>query len=105
MGVPAERAAGGPVPVSVSFANASATQVYLPRRCPAHSRDACCSRVGQSIEIADRMVRIRDAIRIGYVEGQTNDQIIKRIRAHPKDTRTGSSRSTGATPRRWCGLR
>ncbi|MGT2493119.1 hypothetical protein ACU4GD_28060 [Cupriavidus basilensis] len=29
---------------------------------------------------ADRMVRIRDAIRIGFVEGQTTDQIIRRVR-------------------------
>jgi hypothetical protein len=33
----------------------------------------------KSIEV-DRMVRIRDAIRIGFVEGQTNDEIVKRIR-------------------------
>ena len=33
----------------------------------------------KSIE-ADRMVRIRDAIRIGFVEGQTSDEIVKRIR-------------------------
>ncbi|KJK05898.1 hypothetical protein UB46_43115, partial [Burkholderiaceae bacterium 16] len=32
-----------------------------------------------SIE-ADRMVRIRDAIRIGFVEGQTTEQIIRRVR-------------------------
>lgn len=32
-----------------------------------------------SIE-AGRMARIRDAIRIGYVEGQTTDQIIRRLR-------------------------
>lgn len=33
----------------------------------------------QSIE-ADRMVRIRDAVRIGYVENQTIDQIVRRVR-------------------------
>ncbi|MPT39504.1 MAG: hypothetical protein E2603_13595 [Achromobacter sp.] len=33
----------------------------------------------KSIE-ADRMVRIRDAIRIGYVEGQTVDEIVRRLR-------------------------
>lgn len=32
-----------------------------------------------SIE-ADRMTRIRDTIRIGYVEGQTIDQIVRRVR-------------------------
>src|SRR5690606_6345294 len=32
-----------------------------------------------SIE-AGRMVRIRDAVRIGYVEGQAADQIIRRLR-------------------------
>lgn len=29
---------------------------------------------------ADRMTRIRDAIRMGYVEGQTVDQIVRRVR-------------------------
>lgn len=33
----------------------------------------------KSIE-ADRMVRIRDAIRLGYVQGQTTSQIVQRIR-------------------------
>ena len=33
----------------------------------------------QSIE-ADRMVRIRDAVRIGFVEGETIDQMVSRIR-------------------------
>src|SRR5690606_7385975 len=33
----------------------------------------------QSIETG-RMTRIRDAVRMGYIEGQTTDQIIRRLR-------------------------
>ena len=56
----------------------SATQVYaaaLSR--PFQGR--LLSEWSKSLE-ADRMIRIRDTIRMGYVEGQTNDQIIRRIR-------------------------
>lgn len=66
------------IPVSVSFASTSATQVYSAAMSrPFQGR--LLSEWAKSIE-ADRMVRIRDAIRIGFVEGQTNEQIIRRIR-------------------------
>lgn len=66
------------LPPQVSFTAVSIEQVYsaaLSR--PFQGR--LLSEWSQSIE-ADRMTRIRDAIRMGYVEGQTTDQVIRRIR-------------------------
>jgi hypothetical protein len=44
---------------------------------------------------ADRMARIRDAVRMGYVENLTIDEIVRRIRGtRAWATRTACSRST-----------
>lgn len=66
------------LPVQVSVAAISVEQVYsaaLAR--PFQGR--LLSEWTSSIE-ADRMVRIRDALRIGYVEGQTVQQMVTRLR-------------------------
>lgn len=66
------------IPNSVSFSSASAGQVYAASMSrPFQGR--LLKEWAKSIE-ADRMTHIRDTIRMGYVEGQTNDQIIRRIR-------------------------
>jgi hypothetical protein len=66
------------LPAQVSFATVSADQVYAA----AMSRPfqgKLLSEWASKIEV-DKMGRIRDAIRIGYVEGQTTSQIMQRIR-------------------------
>jgi hypothetical protein len=65
------------LPVQVSFARVSAEQVFSA----AYSqpfRGKLLKEWASKIE-ADRMVRIRDTIRIGFVEGQTTSQIVQRI--------------------------
>lgn len=64
--------------MTVNFANVTVEQVYaaaLSR--PFQGR--LLREWGASIE-AQRMTRIRDAVRIGFVENQTVDQIVRRIR-------------------------
>lgn len=52
---------------------------------------------------AGRASRIRDAVRMGYVEGQTIQQVVQRVRGtRAKATRTACWRSIGATRRPWC---
>lgn len=66
------------LPVQVSVAAISVDQVYtaaLSR--PMQSR--LLKEWSASIE-ADKMTRIRDALRMGYVEGETIDQMVRRIR-------------------------
>lgn len=66
------------LPVEVSFAAVSAEQVYAAALArPFQGR--LLSEWSESIE-AGRMARIRDAIRMGYVEGQTTSEIVQRIR-------------------------
>jgi len=66
------------LPAQVSFASVSVEQVYTAAMSrPFQGR--LLSEWAQSIE-ADRMIRIRDAVRMGYVEGQTTSQIVQRIR-------------------------
>lgn len=65
------------LPVQVSFARVSVEQVYSA----AYSmpfRGKLLREWASKIE-ADRMVRIRDTIRIGYVEGRTTSQIVQSI--------------------------
>ena len=66
------------LPVQVNVASVVVEQVYsaaLSR--PMQSR--LLSEWSAGIE-ADRMVRVRDALRLGYVEGQTISQMVARIR-------------------------
>ncbi len=66
------------LPVQLSVASISVEQVYsaaLAR--PMQSR--LLSEWAKGIE-ADKMVRIRDALRMGYVEGETISQMVQRIR-------------------------
>lgn len=66
------------LPVQVKFNTVSAEQVYTA----ALSRPfqgKLLSEWASKIE-ADRMVRIRDTIRMGYVEGLTTSQILQRVR-------------------------
>jgi SPP1 gp7 family putative phage head morphogenesis protein len=66
------------LPAEVSFARINVEQTYsaaLAR--PMQGR--LMREWAASIE-ADKMTRIRDALRIGYVEGQTIDQMVRRIR-------------------------
>lgn len=66
------------VQVAVGVATVNPTQVYTAAMSrPFQGR--LLSEWAGSLE-AGRMTRIRDAIRIGYVEGQTADQIIRRLR-------------------------
>lgn len=58
------------LPVQLSVATVDAGQVYA----------AAMARPMQGSIESDRMTRIRDAIRMGYVEGQTTSQIVQRIR-------------------------
>lgn len=69
-----------PTPVQARFevAAVSAEQAYAAAMArPMQGR--LMREWAASIE-ADRMTRIRDAIRIGYVEGETVDQVLRRIR-------------------------
>lgn len=66
------------LPVQISFNTVVAEQVYSA----ALSRPfqgKLLSEWSSKIE-ADRMARIRDMVRMGYVEGQTTSQIVQRIR-------------------------
>lgn len=66
------------LPVQVSVSAVSAEQVYGAAMArPFQGR--LLREWASSIE-ADRMTRIRDAMRIGFVEGQTVDQMVRRIR-------------------------
>jgi SPP1 gp7 family putative phage head morphogenesis protein len=66
------------IPVQVSIATVAPDQVYAAAMSrPFQGR--LLKEWAASIE-ADRMTRIRDAIRIGYVENETTDQIVRRIR-------------------------
>lgn len=66
------------LPVQVSVAAVSVEQAYAAALArPFQGR--LLREWAAGIE-ADRMVRIRDALRIGYVEGQTIDQMVRRIR-------------------------
>lgn len=66
------------VQAAVGVASVNAQQTYTAAMSrPFQGR--LLSEWSNSIETS-RMVRIRDAIRIGYMEGQTTDQIIRRLR-------------------------
>lgn len=66
------------VTASVSIAAVNAEQAYTAAMSrPFQGR--LLSEWAKSIE-ASRMTRIRDAIRIGYVQGQTTDEIVRRLR-------------------------
>lgn len=67
-----------PPAINVSFATVTGEQVFAAAY-SAPFRGRLLREWASSIE-ADRMVRIRDAIRMGYVESQTNQQIMNRIR-------------------------
>lgn len=62
----------------VAIAPVSVQQVYSAALAQPF-RGRLLAEWAKSVE-ADRMVRIRDAIRIGYVEGQTVDEIVRRLR-------------------------
>lgn len=66
------------MPVQVSFASVDAAQVYAAAMARPF-QGKLLSEVLENIEVS-RAARIRDAIRIGYVEGQTIDQMVQRIR-------------------------
>lgn len=73
-----ERAIPAAVQVQFQVASASATQAYAAALArPFQGR--LLREWAQSIE-ADRMARIRDAVRMGFVEGESIDQIVRRIR-------------------------
>lgn len=66
------------LPVQVSVAAVSVDQVYSAAMSrPMQSR--LLSEWAASIE-ADKMIRVRDALRMGFVEGQTIQQMINRLR-------------------------
>lgn len=66
------------LPVELSVATVDVGQVYAAAMArPMQGR--LLKEWAGSIE-SDRMTRIRDAIRMGYVEGQTTSQIVQRIR-------------------------
>lgn len=66
------------MPVQVSFSTVNAGQVYAAAMARPF-QGKLLSEVLENIEVS-RAARIRDAIRIGYVEGQTIDQMVQRIR-------------------------
>jgi SPP1 gp7 family putative phage head morphogenesis protein len=66
------------VPVELSFASIATSQVYAAAMArPFQGR--ILSEWADSLEAA-RLQRIKDAIAIGYVENETTDQIVRRIR-------------------------
>jgi hypothetical protein len=69
---------GSELPRLVSVASVGVDQVYgAAMSRPFQGR--LLSEWAQSLE-SDRMTRVRDAVRIGFVENQTNPEIVKRIR-------------------------
>lgn len=66
------------LPTQVSFARINVEQAYSAALSRPFS-GRLMREWAASIE-ADKMTRIRDALRIGYVEGQTVDQMVRRIR-------------------------